>query len=633
MSAVPLVDALETGLAKEPTLAEELATRVGLREGTPGYKLLMLAVLAVEHGLWDQAIMALEQARLFHPDNVALLTELGLAYQHRRQDGRALEIYTRITEIDPARAAVYAPLGALLLSAGQTELSIQASRIGLVLDPNLPGLYINLAAALRSMQRPEEAWSVYEDLLAREPHHPAALTDSLHLRQHLNRWNGYAAHLALMLTQSYRKGFRVPPFSVLTATDDPEEQKTAARTWVKRIADQCPVPLAPYAPRPAAEQGRRLRIGYLSNDFYNHATALLLVELLELRDQSRFEVIGYSTDNFDDGTRIRNRILSAFDTCYDIKSTNDEEAAKKIKADGIDILVDLKGFTLGARTEIVARHPAPIQVNYLGYPGTMGAPFVDYILADAFVIPRDRDTDFDEAVVRLPDCYQPNDRKRVIWPEPYSRASCGLPEHGFVFCSFNAPYKITPDMFDIWMRLLQRVPGSVLWLLEGTVTGNANLHLEALTRGIAPERVILAAKLPTEKHLARARVADLFLDSFPVTAHTTASDALWSGLPVLTCPGRSFVSRVCGSLLHAIGLPDLIASDLADYEDKAVALATDPAALAGIRARLAANRLTTPLFDSERYTRHYEAALVTMVERMDAGQPVASFDVTPRPRR
>ncbi|MDX7952977.1 glycosyltransferase [Lichenihabitans sp. Uapishka_5] len=611
--------------------ADALVRAFELPPAGPGAKLVALAVLALQHGMPEQATEALNQASGFHPDNTHLLMEIGFIHQNRRQFDKALAAFSKVVALRPGDVAVYASLGSMLIAMGRLDLSIQASRIGLSLDPAPAGLYINLASALRADKQSEAAWDAYRALLSRHPEHAAGLVDALHLRQHLNDWDGYAAHLQLALAKSFRLGFRVPPFSILAASDDPVDQLEAARVWVKRMGGSVASPLARYGARPEADQTRRLRIGYLSSDFHNHATALLIIEMLELRDRDRFEAIGYCTGNIDDGTLIRHRIISTFDFCYDIGALGDEEAARKIHGDGIDILIDLKGFTSGARTEILAYRPAPLQVNFLGYPGTMGAPFIDYIVADCFVIPPEREGDFDEAVVRLPDCYQPNDRKRPVWPEPYGRAQCGLPEQGFVFCSFNAPYKITPDMFDLWMRLLHRVPGAVLWLLEGHPTGTLNLHKEAEARGIARERIVIAPKLVTEQHLSRMRLGDLFLDSFPVTAHTTASDALWVGVPVLTCPGASFVSRVAGSLLHAMGVPDMIVPDLQAYEERAVALAHDPATLGAIRARIEANRLTAPLFDSARYTRHFEDALLSMAARMDAGLPVASFDVPPRP--
>lgn len=298
---------------------------------------------------------------------------------------------------------------------------------------------------------------------------------------------------------------------------------------------------------------------------------------------------------------------------------NDDEIADLIRRLEIDILVDLKGFTGGSRTRVLGRRPAPIQVNYLGYPGTLGAPFIDYIIADRTVIPDHHREFYSEKVVALPDSYQANDDKRLIADRVFTRGDVGLAPAGFVFCCFNNNYKITPDMFDRWMRILGRVEGSMLWLLEANARAAANLRKEAVARGIAAERLVFAPRVPLPDHLARHRLAGLFLDNIPCNAHTTASDALWAGLPVLTILGDTFASRVAASLLHAIGLPELIAESPEAYERMAIDLATHPSRLAALSTRLAANRLTAPLFDTKRFTRHIEAAYTAMYERHQAG--------------
>ena len=298
---------------------------------------------------------------------------------------------------------------------------------------------------------------------------------------------------------------------------------------------------------------------------------------------------------------------------------------ERIAADGVDILVDLKGYTQDARTQILAFRPAPIQVNYLGYPGTMGAPFMDYILVDDFVVPPDQQPFFTEKLVHLPGCYQVNDSQREISPQTPSRAECGLPEKGFVFCCFNNSYKITPEMFDVWMGLLKAVPGSVLWLLEGNRFVPANLCREAEARGVAAERLVFAPRKPLPEHLARHRLADLFLDTFPVNAHTTASDALWAGCPVLTLAGETFVSRVAGSLLRTVGLPELVTTSLEDYQAMALRLARDPELLAHVRARLEANRKNCPLFDGGQFARNLEKAYATMWDTYAARRETADF--------
>ena len=298
-----------------------------------------------------------------------------------------------------------------------------------------------------------------------------------------------------------------------------------------------------------------------------------------------------------------------------------------IRADAVDILVDLKGFTQNCRPAILAHRPAPIQVNYLGYPGTMGADFIDYIIVDPFVVPPDQQPFFSEQLVHLPDCYQCNDDTREIAQRTPSRSECDLPEQGFVFCCFNNSYKITPTFFDIWMRLLHVVPHSVLWLLDTNSSAKTNLVREAAARGIVPERLIFASRLPLPEHLARHRLADLFLDTLPYNAHTTASDALWAGLPVLTCAGNTFAGRVAGSLLRAVGLGELVTTTLEDYEAMALRLARDVELLTRLRVCLAQNRRSYPLFDTERYARNIETAYWRMWERWRAGRPPAAFSV------
>ena len=329
--------------------------------------------------------------------------------------------------------------------------------------------------------------------------------------------------------------------------------------------------------------GSRIALGYLSADFRTHPVAQLIVETFERHDRARFAVHGYSYGR-DDGTPFRRRLAGAFDRFIDLQEASLAEAVRQITADEVDILIDLTGYTRHARTAILAFRPAPIQVNYLGYPGTMGTATVDYILVNPFVVPPEQQPFFTEKLVHLPDCYQPNDGKREIASRAVSRVECGLPEKGFVFCSFNASYKIGPDVFETWMILLKAVPGSVLWLLEDNRFAPGNLRREAEARGVAASRLVFAPRLPLAEHLARHQAADLFLDTFPVNAHTTASEALWAGLPLLTIAGETFVSRVAGSLLRTVGLAELVTSCLDDYRAMALRLANDPGLLADLRA-------------------------------------------------
>jgi predicted O-linked N-acetylglucosamine transferase (SPINDLY family) len=362
----------------------------------------------------------------------------------------------------------------------------------------------------------------------------------------------------------------------------------------------------------------KLRIGYLSSDFHQHATALLMVEMLEAHDRARFELHAYSY-GADDGHGMRQRVQASFDHFHDISALDELAAARAIHADGIHILVDLKGYTAGTRTALLTYRPAPLQVSFLGYPGTLGGTLCDYLVSDRFITPASAAADYSEALACMPHSYQPHGRLGEIGPAP-TREAAGLPPEGLVLCCFNQAYKFTPEVFGIWCTLLDQTPGSVLWLLRDE-QAEGNLRREAMARGIAPHRLVFAPDLPQPEHLGRLQLADLVLDTLPCNAHTTASDALWAGVPLVTCAGDTFASRVAGSLLHAVGLPELITHSLTDYAALALALAHDPVRLQGLRERLARQRLTAPLFDVAGYTRSLEALYGGMWARHQQGLP------------
>jgi predicted O-linked N-acetylglucosamine transferase (SPINDLY family) len=394
------------------------------------------------------------------------------------------------------------------------------------------------------------------------------------------------------------------------------------------MADECPA-----SPQKLWRGERyahdRIRLAYLSTDLRAHAVGFLIVGAFEHHDKSRFETTGISL-GADDKSETRARIEAAFDRFINVGEKSDNEVGTLLREMEIDIVVDLNGFTGHPRTRILAQRPAPIQVNYLGYPGTMGADYIDYIIADPIVITPNEEPYYTEKIAYLPETYQANDsRRRRVERQP-TRAEAGLPETGFVFSSFNNTYKVSPEMFAIWMRLLARVEGSVLWLLEDNEFAAANLRREAAARSVNPDRLIFAPRTRPESHLARQTLADLFLDTLPYNAHTTASDALWAGLPVITTPGTTFPGRVAASLLTAIGLPELIAPSLDDYERLALTLARDPDALAAVKAKLASHRESFPLFDTKRFTRHLEAAFRKMWERHRQGLPPQTFAVEPQ---
>ena len=457
---------------------------------------------------------------------------------------------------------------------------------------------------LTDLGRPAEALTSYEAALAAAPDHPHALNGVARTALALCDWPRTAA-LAPRLVQAVTDGRAViQPFTMLGYSDDPGLQRRCAESYVRRIVPPVP-PLA------QGHYGHEtIRLAYLSADFHQHPTAQLLVELFETHDRSKFEVTAVSFGP-DDGSAMRTRLVTAFDRFEDVRGKSDLDVARMLRGLEMDIAVDLNAHTQDSRLGIFAHRPAPVQVNYLVYPGTTGAPFMDVILADRIVLPLEQQPFFSERIVHLPDCYQANDATRAIAPAP-TRAEAGLPESGFVFCCFNNSWKITAPVFDIWMRLLGRIEGSVLWLLDGPHA--ENLRREAQARGIDPARLVFAPKLAPDRHLARHRLADLFLDTLPYNAHTTASDALYAGLPVVTCIGKAFPGRVASSLLKAIDMVELVTTSPGQYEERALELAKNPALLAATREKLVRNRTTTPLYDSERFRLGIEAAYEAMLQ-------------------
>lgn len=565
-----------------------------------------------------EAVFAFEEVLKIAPPTPNAYLRLGIALAELKRMEAAAEAYEKAVALDPGSAGLHYHLGNALLGMGRDAPASEAFKKAIALDPDFAPAYINLAALLQARGMLREALTVHAELRARQPDHAQNNFNYCFLRNYACDWDGLADEQSRLLQTDNR----FVPFSVLAMNATPAQQLAFAKRWAAGFGDQA-ICLT-RAPAAIGSKRRKLRLGYLSSDFNNHATVHLVSELIERHDRERFEVSAYCYSR-DDGSPQRSRIRDAFDRFIEIIDLPDSLAARRIHADGIDILVDLKGYTKGTRSQILKWRPAPIQVNYLGYPGTLG-DFADYIVADPFIAPMDHQPFYSEKIVHLPDCYQPNDTRKVIGEAP-SRYACGLPEGAFVFCSFNNTYKITPEVFDIWMRLLQAVPGSVLWLLEANPLVKNNLAREAAMRCVDPARLVFAPKMDLPAHLARHVHADIFLDTLPVNAHTTASDALWAGLPVLTCAGDSFVSRVAGSLLHAIGLPELVTSSLEEYEKLALKLATDAGLLAGFRSRLAANRLNTPLFDIARYSRDLEAAYWRMWEIHEAGETPRAFAV------
>lgn len=575
---------------------------------------------------FDEAVSVQRRALSCAPDRADYHFNLALALEGAGQNQAALSAFQAGLAIEPDRAVAYKDVGSLLRKMNMHKGAVTAFEHAAKLDPGLADAHYNLATTLKLMGRFEEAREAFRRAIDTAPDSLTHYFELSNLRRQICDWDGIdeEERYCLELMRKTKRG-GVPPFLLISMPEaSPADQLEAAKRFAQFKA--APEEMKFRSHPKAAPSDRRIRIGYLSADFITHATAQLLAEVLEKTDRERFELFGYCY-SLDDGSEMRRRLIRSFDRFVDINPMTDFEAAKVIHEDGIDILVDLKGYTRHARTEIVGFRPAPIQVNYLGYPGTMGADFIDYIVADAVIAPMQHQEHYSERIVHLPNCYQPNDRQRRISDEPLTRAEFGLPEGAFVFCSFNNSYKLISDVFDVWMRLLDRVQGSVLWIIVDDNGGRDNLRREAAARGIDPARLVFADRMPIERHLARHRLADLFLDTVPCNAHTTASDALWAGLPVLTCIGETFSGRVAASLLSAMNLGELIAGDLAEYERIALELAGDRGKLAALRRKIEAECGTSPLFDSERYTRNLERAYQTMVDLMRAGQAPQAFAV------
>ncbi|MGY4402850.1 tetratricopeptide repeat protein [Bradyrhizobium sp. USDA 3315] len=524
----------------------------------------------------------------------------------------AVASYDKAIALQPDYAEAYNNRGSALFRLRHHDAALASIDKAIQHKGDDAAAYANRGKVLSTLARHHEALAAYDKAVALKPDQAEIEGYRLHAKSHMCDWTDFDAERDRLIESIRTRNATTPPFLFCSVPSSTADQLLCATRWTAKNHP----PSASQRWRGERYDHDRIRIGYFSSDFCNHATSLLMAGMFECHDRSKFETVAISWSP-SDPSEMRRRLEASFDRFVEVRDINDDEVADLIRRLEIDILVDLKGFTGGSRTRVLGRRPAPIQVNYLGYPGTLGAPFIDYIIADRTVIPDHHREFYSEKVVALPDSYQANDDKRVIADRVFTRGDVGLAPTGFVFCCFNNNYKITPDMFDRWMRILGRVEGSMLWLLEANADSAANLRKEAVARGVAAERLVFAPRMSLPDHLARHRLAGLFLDSTPYNAHT--SDALWAGLPVLTILGDTFASRVAASLLHAVGLPELIAESPEAYERMAVDLATDPSRLAALRTRLAANRLTAPLFDTKRFTRHIEAAYTTMYARHRAG--------------
>jgi protein O-GlcNAc transferase len=575
-----------------------------------------LALIAV--GRHDEATASFDRVIDYKPDFAQARLLRAKVLLNVGRTGDALEGVDTVLQREPNLAEAWLGRANVLSELKRGEEAFAACERAIALKPDLAEAWLGRGNLFAGIKRHDEAFAAYDRAVALSPELGGAASHRLHAKLHMCDWTGLDTEVAKVLSGVKEQKLSNDPFAFLAISPSAADQLACARRYVQEQPAFSPLW------RGEVYAHDRIRIAYLSADFGEHPVAYLAAGLFEQHDKSRFEVTGISFGP-DPNSPTRNRIKGAFERFEDVRGKSDQAIAELIRRLEIDIAVDLMGLTEENRLNVLARRAAPIQVNYLGYPGTTGAGYIDYILADPTIIPEHQKASYAEQVVWLPDAYQINDNSRRISEHTPARRECGLPETAFVFCCFNNNYKITPEIFDIWMRLLRATENSVLWLLEANAAAAANLRREAEKRGVSSQRLVFAPKISVADHLARQRQADLFLDTLPYNAHTTASDALWAGLPLLTCAGSTFAGRVAGSLLKAAGLPELVTTSLADYEALAFRLAHDRPLLDSLKAKLKRNRESCSLFDTRRSTRHIEAAYIRMWQTYRQGRPPASF--------
>jgi predicted O-linked N-acetylglucosamine transferase (SPINDLY family) len=622
-------DLLQEGLAlhRHGAVAEAAARYTEVLRIEPGNAdaHYYLGMMACQNGRFAEGAEYARQSLAREPRHARAHVLLARALAAAGERDEALTSFERAIALAPDLAQAHGHRADVLGELGRNEEAVESYDRALVLAPDVVEDWFSRGVALIALGRYEEAVASFDRVLALRPDFPQAhllYAPRLLSKLRVCDWSDLHAETGRLLTAIREQRAVSVPFATLMVPATAAEQLQCARRYVQDH------PAFPPIWRGEIYSHDRIRVAYLSADFRDHACAYLTAGLFEQHDRTCFEITAISLGQ-NDGSSMRQRMEAAFEHFIDVQGTSDQEIADLIRRLEIDIVVDLMGFSKDNRLNVLARRPAPIQLNYLGYPGTLGASYIDYIFADATVVPEEQGMFYAEQVVRLPGTYLINDNKRYIAPSTPTRYECGLPGRAFVFCCFNNTQKLNPEMFDIWMRLLRAKEDGVLWLLEGSPAASGHLRAAAEQRGVSPQRLIFAPKVNVADHLARHRQADLFLDTLPCNAHTTASDALWVGLPVLTCLGTTFAGRVAGSLLRAMGLDELVASSLQEYEALALKLAQDQAYLATIKDKLARNRNTSILFDTKRATRHFESAYLSMVDILRRGESPRSFSVEP----
>ena len=551
-------------------------------------------------GKFIEAISSYQKALSLKPNYSEAYYNIGNAYKGQGRLDEAIASYQKALSLKPDHAEVSYNMGKVFQDQDKLSEAISSYQKALSLKPDHAEAYNNMGTVLQIQGKLDDAITCYQKALLIKPDYADAKSQYLHQMAHICDWS-WANEAFDGLEKLGVEGDSVAPFTTLAMQDAPDRHRLRSINYTKNNYPQIKTP----TPFKLSGKLDRLNIGYFSADFHNHATMYLMGKIFELHNKNRFQIFAFSYGP-DSQDTLRKKLMTAVDVFHDVRRMNDLQMVELARAEKLDIAIDLKGFTQNSRLAPFSYGLAPVQISYLGYPGTLGADFIDYIIADPVLIPENKRQYYSENVIYLPNTYQPTDNTRKISDKAIIRSEMGLPDNGFIFCCFNNNYKISPKEFDIWMRLLAKVKGSVLWLLKSNKWAEQNLQKEAEIRGISADRLVFADRVPQAEHLARQSLADLFIDTFNCNAHTTASDALWAGLPLVTKLGESFAARVAGSLLNAIGLPELITESENSYEALILDLATNPRKLFKIKKKLSENRLTMPLFNTEKYTRHLE---------------------------
>lgn len=605
--------ALYYGMGKFEEAAKSFQTALEMQPSAPMYNDYGVTLRELER--LDDALAALDRAVEFDPKQVMALINRGNVLRDLKRPQEAIESYDKALAVDPHQKEALANKARATEEAFGTDGLQEAAALRAAAQEAA-----EKEASKKDVRYVEDALLKYAHAFVKAGGANILPDARLYALMQMSDWSEFDTLDQFLRDVRARKTI-TSPFTLIGLPTSPEDQMLCAQHYAESL----------YPPRNSLWTGERyehdkIRIAYLSSDFHNHATAFLMAGMFEHHDKSKFHVTGLSA-GIDDNSAIRERLKKAFDVFVDVREMSDEEVSKWVRKNEIDILIDLKGYTRDNRFGILSRRCAPVQITYIGYPGTLGSPCVDYAIADEHVVPPSVLEYFTEKVIFMPDTYQVNDKYRKMSDTVPTRTELGLPEDKFVFCSFNQTYKMTPDMFDVWMRILKRVPDSVLWMYSISPAAIRNLTAEAEKRGVDGKRLIFAGFAVQADHLARIARADLCLDNIPCNGHTTTSDALWAGLPVLTCPGPTFAGRVASSLLSAIDMPELIRPTLADYEEEAVRLATQPDVLKALRDKLVANKETTPLFNTALFTKNIEKAYEMAYERQRSGLAPEHFHV------